>query len=111
MSEFKPTPLRHFDPKTLPRRKTRPAPLAHKSPDGDPISICEEDAPKEIFWRGTQWAVTDFGVETWQNAPYHYYLAHDRLRDPHLPKHMSEKGWALLPDFLDALNFALRHRF
>lgn len=111
MSKIKLTPLRHLDPKTLPRRKVQAVPLTPKDPDGDPISICKDDAPKAVFWRGIQWSVTDYGVETWQNAPYHYYLAHDRLKDPYLLKHMGEKGWVLVSDFIEALDFALSHRF
>lgn len=112
MTDIKLTPLRRFDPKTLPRRKDRkPEPLPHAEPEGYRVSMCPDDIPKAVFWRGLQWAVTDYGVETWQNAPYHYFLKHDRLDEPHLPEHMREKDWVYISDFLAALRFARSHKF
>lgn len=68
-----------------------------------------EDAPKKLFWKGRQWAVTDYGVETYRNAPYHYYLTYEQIaKDPVILSHVAEKTWADAVDFMEAAFLALQ---
>ena len=84
------------------KRADDPEHTDYKIPEG-------EDAPKAIFWRGTQWAVTDYGIETWRNAPYHYFLAYDDLTEnEHIFTHLAEKGWCDPVDMLHAAAIALQ---
>src|SRR5918994_131029 len=65
----------------------------------------------EPIWKGRQWAVTSYGLETWCHAPYHYHIRRDWLwqRTPPWEEHMAEKDWVDVADFTRAMVFALRH--
>jgi hypothetical protein len=69
----------------------------------------------EIVWKGRQWAVTAYGLET-VGEPYHYYLTVEQLAqlndnggeqfyDPLF--HLMEKNWLDVDDFVTAFLVAL----
>jgi len=70
--------------------------------------------PQEIIWRGRQWAVTTYGMET-LGEPYHYHFEAERLGERMLaeedildwPFHLAEKDWLDVDDFMTAFLVAL----
>ena len=65
------------------------------------------------YYRGSQWAVTDYGIEQISdhegNTPY-YHIGIDQL-DQAMGEdgwvgHMSEKNWVDIPDFRRAYDIA-----
>jgi hypothetical protein len=70
--------------------------------DTTPIHVTG-DALDTIWWRGKQWAVTEYGVEALNGT---YSIAASRLtedmKESGWPSHMAAKEWVNLPDFLTA---------
>jgi hypothetical protein len=70
-----------------------------------------ERLKKPIYWSGHQWAVTAFGIEARDGK---YPIAKNRLWEEEdvygWVRHMEEKGWVDMPDFVEALRIA-RQRF
>jgi hypothetical protein len=60
----------------------------------------------EIWWRGSQWAVTAYGIEALDGR---YPIAVDYLLStaPYWPQHMAEKSWVDTDDFRTAFCVAL----
>lgn len=68
-----------------------------------------------VLWKGRQWAVTDYGLET-ISEPYHYHLTVDQLRESGVGDragrydsliHLMEKNWLDVDDFATAFLVAL----
>ena len=70
------------------------------------ISI-DNELSHPVHWRGSQWAVTAFGIECLSNF---YEIEKERLWDSEevhgWEQHMSEKNWVNMPDFRQALCLA-----
>src|SRR5215472_13115867 len=78
------------------------------------------DLTLPVYWRGRQWAVTAYGIET-IGDPYHYYMPKERLG--YRPKnsdgkdegvfeafrHIAEKTWVDLEDLREAFRQARVH--
>jgi len=71
---------------------------------GEPLS-------QPIYWKGKQWAVTDFGIEALDGK---YVIQKPRLWEDMdkwgWEKQMSEKEWVDMADFKEALSIA-RNKF
>ena len=69
--------------------------------------------PATIIWKGRQWAVTEYGLET-LGEPYLYSIEAGRLAETWddgtlgLPQHMMEKEWLDVDDFVIAWLLALQ---
>ena len=66
--------------------------------------------PKQ-FWTGSQWMVTNFGLETIQRrGPFSHWIKKSELRsiDAHYIQYLKDKGWVLINDFLSGLDAALK---
>lgn len=67
---------------------------------------------EDIIWRGRQWCVSTFGLETIKE-PYHYDIAKARLGEMREPQgvefleHMADKTWLDFDDFKEAFLKAL----
>ena len=86
-----------------PRMKAKPP-----YQNGDPVSEKKLPYLDRVIWSGKQWAVTDYGIECIIGATYEIEKA--RLledRDYGWIKHMAEKTWVDLPDFVAAFGVAL----
>lgn len=76
--------------------------------DKTPVEISSELHP--IIWRGRQWAVTEYGIESLDG---HYYIEPERLEERihdgtlDWPQHMAEKSWVDVDDFCTAFMVAL----
>jgi hypothetical protein len=79
---------------------------------GEDLPISE---PEGVLWRGRQWCVTDYGLET-RGRPYLYSLSVAQLGGIRQTKrgevldvavHLMEKTWLDVDDFLTALLVAL----
>lgn len=62
------------------------------------------------LWRGSQWKVTDKGVDTLDDK---YFIDRSRVHDDEggawtWEDQMAEKGWVWMSDFRDAMAFARR---
>jgi hypothetical protein len=75
----------------------------------------QNDLSEPVYWRGRQWAVTGYGLET-IGEPYHYFIEAARLgsRGHGGPDHFSvlrhllEKGWCDREDLAEAYRQAIR---
>jgi|SRR6516164_3152269 len=66
---------------------------------------CNLSSP--VFWHGRQWAVTSYGVECLERP---YWIPHRQLWDGEEQhgwvRHLANKRWVDLPDFVEALRVA-----
>jgi hypothetical protein len=70
----------------------------------DATVVARTDEPLHpIWWRGYQWAVTEYGIERLDGT---YAIEASRLRedmpDTCWPDHMAEKRWVNVPEFITA---------
>jgi hypothetical protein len=88
-------------------RKAAASPLFYV---GDPSFV--RDAPPEattnalsepVYWRGSQWAVTAYGIE---EAGGKYLIERERLGDLDWCSHMAEKMWVDVAEFREAFRRA-----
>lgn len=75
------------------------APVEH---DSAPVKMRGE-VLGEVWWRGRQWAVTDYGIEA-LNGCYNFEWKRmlDRVDIHGWPEHMSGKNWVDIDDFITA---------
>lgn len=96
--------IRFSDMEILPRKTRDDHPVAI---DSTPVKVRGE-ALAPIWWRGRQWAVTEFGLECLDGT---YPIEKSRLREgleKHCwPEHMTEKNWVNADDFITAWLVAL----
>jgi len=66
----------------------------------------------KILYRNNQWAVTVFGIECLDGT---YTIKKDAIKTVHpnysWRKHMSEKMWVEIEEFIDALKMAMKIHF
>lgn len=73
------------------------------------VRVTGEQIDEPIYWKGRQWAVTRYGIEARDGT---YPIAGDRVWEDDYGnghgwiKHMSDKEWVDLPDFVEALRLA-----
>ena len=71
------------------------------------MMIRGEKLSKPIYYEGSQWAVTKYGIEARDGS---YVIEKNRLwqDEPNYSweKHMEEKNWVNIHDFTRAMNFA-----
>jgi hypothetical protein len=69
----------------------------------------------KTYYEGSQWNVTDYGIEQrgyyqrngqWRDGWYHI-PAQNLAMSPHLVEHMAEKDWVDIEDFKRAYAIAL----
>ena len=76
--------------------------------DASPVTVAGEPL-HECIWQGSQWAVTEYGIECRDGR---YAIPADRLSElrgavPDWPLHMAEKDWVEIHDFCTAFLVAL----
>lgn len=59
----------------------------------------------ETLWQGYQWAVTSYGIECRDGC---YPIEAERIGEKDWCRHLSEKVWVNMPDFIRALTVGLR---
>jgi hypothetical protein len=68
------------------------------------VRVTGERLHKPIYWRGSQWSVTGYGIEARDGT---YAIAKDRVWEENQGygwvDQMSEKDWVNLRDFVEAL--------
>lgn len=76
----------------------------------EPVELQGEALLEPIVWQGRQWAVTPYGIEARDGT---YPISSDRLWEQEdewgWVRHMEEKTWVDMPDFVEALRVARRH--
>jgi hypothetical protein len=73
----------------------------------DQVSLRSEPLTTPIYWTGTQWAVTGYGVECRDGT---YSIPANRVWEENggrgWVQRMKEKDWVKLPDFVEALRLS-----
>lgn len=102
--------LRVINPAALADEPIPPRPARGGAPieyDSTPVRLRGEPLAR-IFWRGRQWAVTEFGIECLDGC---YCIEKARLAEQidvwGLPAHVTEKIWVDADDFMTAWLVAL----
>lgn len=71
------------------------------------VRVLGDALAEPVYWTGRQWAVTSFGIEARDGK---YIIAKDRLWEDEESygwvRHMADKNWADVPDFVEALRLA-----
>lgn len=76
----------------------------------DEVEIRGEPLSEPIYWTGSQWAVTAYGIECRDGT---YSIEKERIWEEEgvwgWEKHMQGKHWVNMADFRAALRFAREH--
>lgn len=71
------------------------------------VRVLGEALAEPVYWTGREWAVTSFGIEARSGQ---YPIAKNCLWEEEdtygWVRHMDEKGWVDMPDFVEALRLA-----